>query len=204
MYCGVPEEDPDKLVALVLAGGMSSRMGKDKGLLERDGLPWVIHTSKLCASVNLSVFHSISISQSEQYQSILSVDTIIIDAVDVKGPLAGLLSFYIQYPDTDVLLLPCDMVRLEKSVLDELIHAYETLSVGHDIIVFQHEDGAVEPMPGVYTKEALKKLYWLYAAGELKKHSLKYCIEISNSEFILINPEQNNLFVNANTPEDLI
>lgn len=204
MYCGVPEEDPDKLVSLVLAGGLSSRMGKDKGMLEHNGQPWVLQTAALCSSVNLSVFYSINASQKEQYLPLLSVEDTIIDSVDVKGPLAGLLSFYIQYPNTDVLLLPCDMIQLEKSVLEELIQSYETLSIGHDIIVFQHGDGTIEPMPGIYTKEALKKLYWLYAAGELKKHSLKYCIEISNSDFIYIQPEMEKLFMNANTPEDII
>ncbi len=204
MYCGVPEEDPDKLVALILAGGQSSRMGKDKGTLEYDGKPWIVKAADLCASVKLSVFYSINPSQQEQYRSFLSVEKIIVDAIDVKGPLAGLLSFYIQHPETDVLLLPCDMIQLDKTVLEKLIQSYEISSIGHDIIVFRYEDETIEPMPGIYTKEALKKLYWLYAAGELKKHSLKYCIEISNSDFLLIEPEQMKIFKNANTPEDLV
>ena len=203
MYCGVPEEDPDKLVALVLAGGLSSRMGKDKGMLEINGQPWVLQATDLCKEANLTVFYSINTSQTEQYQSFLSVENIIIDSVDVKGPLAGLLSFYIQNPEKDVLVLPCDMIQLNTSVLNELIHAYEIVSIGHDIIVFQHADGTIEPMPGIYTKEALKKLYWLFAAGELNKHSLKHCIEISNSEFLMIAPEQEKYFMNANTPDDI-
>lgn len=204
MYCGVPEEDPDKLVALILAGGQSSRMGKDKGTLKYNGQPWIMKAAELCKSVNLSVFYSINPSQLEQYRPFLSVEKIIIDNVGVKGPLAGLLSFYIQHPETDVLLLPCDMIQLDKAVLENLIQSYEISSIGHDIIVFRYEDGTIEPMPGIYTKEALKKLYWLYAAGELKKHSLKHCIEISNSYFLLIEPEQMNIFKNANTPEDLV
>lgn len=204
MYCGVPEEDPDKLVALILAGGLSSRMGQDKGMLESHGKPWVLQTANVCKAVNLSVFYSINTFQKEQYQTFLSVENIIIDSVDVKGPLAGLLSFYMQRPHADVLLLPCDMIKLNTLVLNELIRAYEIMSIGHDIIVFQHPDGTIEPMPGIYTKEALKKLYWLFTAGELKKHSLKHCIEISNSELLIIRPDYEKSFMNANTPDDIL
>lgn len=203
MYCGVPEEDPDKLMALVLSGGKSSRMGKDKGTLELNGEYWAQHAGNLCASLNLSVVHSIQASQMEIYASFLDSNSLLIDAVDVKGPLAGLLSFYLKYPSADVLLLPCDMIRLDKKILSELVDVYELICVGHDILVYQHADGTIEPMPGIYTSEALKKIYWLFAAGELNKFSMKHCIEISNSFFIPIEEDKEVYFKNANTPEDI-
>lgn len=203
MYCGVPEEDPDKLMALVLSGGKSARMGKDKGTLDLNGERWVEHAGNLCASLNLSVIHSIQSSQVETYAAFLDAESLLIDSVDVKGPLAGLLSFYLKYPSTDVLLLPCDMIQLDKKILSELVEAYEDISVGHDILVYQHADGTIEPMPGIYTSEALKKIYWLFAAGELTKFSMKHCIEISNSFFIPIEKGDEIYFTNANTPEDI-
>lgn len=203
MYCGVPEEDPNKLVALILAGGMSSRMGKDKGTLELNGQRWVDYIAGCCSKINLTAFYSINVNQTEEYMSFLPSENILVDAVDVKGPLAGLFSFYLAYPDTDVLLLPCDMIQLNETVLQELIDAYDTIQIGHDILVYQHADESIEPMPGIYTSEALKKLYWLFVSGALKKHSLKYCIDISNSFFLPIHKEQESFFINANTPEDL-
>lgn len=203
MYCGVPEEDPDKLMALVLSGGKSSRMGKDKGTLDLNGEHWAQHAGNLCAALNLSVVHSIQSSQQETYAAFLDPESLIIDAVDVKGPLAGLLSFYLKYPSTDVLLLPCDMIQLDKKILIELVDAYEQISIGHDILVYQHANGTIEPMPGIYTSEALKKIYWLFAAGELSKFSMKHCIEISNSFFIPIEEGNESFFKNANVPEDI-
>ena len=203
MYCGVPEEDPDKLMALVLSGGKSSRMGKDKGTLDLNGESWTMHASKLCSTLNLSVVHSIQAAQQETYAAFLDSESLLIDSIDVKGPLAGLLSFYLKYPSTDVLLLPCDMIQLDKKILSELTDAYEQIRIGHDILVYQHADGVIEPMPGIYTSESLRKIYWLFVAGELTKYSMKHCIEISNSFFIPIAKEDEIYFKNANTPEDL-
>jgi molybdopterin-guanine dinucleotide biosynthesis protein A len=203
MYCGVPEEDTDKLMALVLSGGKSSRMGQDKGTLDLNGERWVQHAANLCTSLNLSVIHSIQSAQIEIYKTFLDQDALLVDALDVKGPLAGLLSFYLKYPSSDVLLLPCDMIQLNAKILSDLVDAYEQISIGHDILVYQYADGTIEPMPGIYTSEALRKLYWLFAAGELNKFSLKHAIEISNSFFIPIKEADQSFFKNANTPEDI-
>ncbi|HSY62368.1 MAG TPA: molybdenum cofactor guanylyltransferase [Cytophaga sp.] len=203
MYCGVPEEDPGKLMALVLSGGKSSRMGKDKGTLDLNGERWVQHAGNLCSALNLSVVYSVQTSQIDTYAAFLQSESLLIDAVDVKGPLAGLLSFYLKYPSTDVLLLPCDMIQLDKKILTELVEVYEYISIGHDILIYQHADGTIEPMPGIYTSEALRKIYWLFAAGELTKFSLKYCIEISNSFLLPIKEIDEIYFTNANTPEDI-
>jgi molybdopterin-guanine dinucleotide biosynthesis protein A len=177
MYCGVPEEDPEKLMALVLTGGNSSNKVIDK---ENDESR-ILHTTNLCTAAKLSVFYSVKSSLAEQYKSILPVEKIILDEVNVKGALAGLLSFYLKYPNADVLLLPCDSIELTKQIIEELMATYETLSIGHDIIVYQHTDEFIDPIPGIYTAEALKKIYWLFASGELKNHSLTYCINISNT-----------------------
>lgn len=203
MYCGVPEEDPDKLMALVLSGGKSIRMGSDKGTLKINDERWVQRASNLCASLNLSVLHSIQKNQEDLYATFLNPSSLIVDTVDVKGPLAGLLSFYLKYPNSDVLLLPCDMILLNGKILLELIAAYEHIQIGHDIIVYQHENGTIEPMPGIYTSEALRKIYWLFASGGLTKYSLKHSIEISNSFYIPIIKEDECYFDNVNTQEDL-
>lgn len=203
MYCGVPEKDPDKLVGLIVSGGQSLRMGADKGSLEINGERWVERASRLCTAEKLPVYCSINTSQYNQYLNFLAEESIVTDALDIKGPLAGLLSFYLKYPNTDVLLLPCDMIHLDRKIISELITTYETVSIGHDILVYQHADEAVEPMPGIYTSEALRKIYWLYASGALGKFSLKHCIEISNTYFIPVKKEDASLFKNANTPEDL-
>ncbi len=203
MYCGVPEEDPDKLVALILSGGQSSRMGTDKGSIQLNGERWVERASSVCKSVGLSVYYSINAEQHQQYLDFLTEDVLIVDVLNLKGPLAGLLSFYLKYPTTDVLLLPCDMIHLDKMILSDLIDTSETMRIGHDIIVYQYANEIIEPMPGIYTSEALRKIYWLFLSGDLAKFSLKYCIEISNSFFIPIKKDSENLFKNVNSPEDI-
>jgi len=99
--------------------------------------------------------------------------------------------------------LPCDMIQLNSKLLSELIDTYDQISIGHDILVYQHQDGAIEPMPGIYTSEALRKIYWLFASGELIKYSLKHSIEISNSFFIPIEKKDEACFNNANTQDDI-
>ncbi len=194
MYCGVPEQDPNRLVALILAGEIRTRVDKNIDRQLPDEHKLMERMAILSESVHLSAFYSISTYQAEYYSALFPSANIIIDSVTVKGPLAGLFSFYLKHPETDVLLLSCDMIQLNTSILKGLTDIYDTINIGHDIAVYQHGNGAVEPIPGIYTSEALKKLYWLFASNNLDKPELEYCIEISNS-FLLPIPDEQKRFL---------
>src|SRR5579872_6321749 len=93
------------LIGVVLCGGQSSRMGRDKGLIGRDGICWAVRMGRLLALSGLPVVYSIREGQESAYLTVLPDGCLIADAMDIGGPLNGLLSVRQRFPGRDLLLL---------------------------------------------------------------------------------------------------
>src|SRR6185312_9284597 len=109
-----------ELIALVLCGGESRRMGRDKGLMLKDGMPWAQYIGQRLASYG-RVFYSIHPRQREAYAAVLPADRLIVDSLDIPGPLNGLLSAHVVMPESDILLVACDMLDMDPATLDRLV-----------------------------------------------------------------------------------
>ncbi len=66
----------NKLLGAVLSGGESSRMGKDKGLLKKNGEPWFLLQIKLLVNLKLNTVLSLQKQQEKDYQN--SLRTIVV------------------------------------------------------------------------------------------------------------------------------
>src|SRR5260221_641684 len=97
--------------AVVLFSGevRDNNRGRDKGLLETAGRPWVLRIGDKLAQQHLPVVYSINDKQLSAYSAVLPAHQLVIDNGDAEGPLNGLLSVHLAYPDPDLLLLACDM-----------------------------------------------------------------------------------------------
>jgi molybdopterin-guanine dinucleotide biosynthesis protein A len=84
----------NKLLGVVLCGGESKRMGRDKGLLEKDGQSWAATIAGKLAGQGLEVIISINEQQKGPYREIFPDRTLIVDHITIKGPLNGLLSVH--------------------------------------------------------------------------------------------------------------
>ena len=113
-----------ELIALVLCGGESRRMGRDKGLMLKDGMPWAQYIGQRLASYG-RVFYSIHPRQREAYAAVLPADRLIVDSLDIPGPLNGLLSAHVVMPESDILLVACDMLDMDPATLDRLVSAWQ-------------------------------------------------------------------------------
>lgn len=104
-----------ELYGLVLAGGRSSRMGRDKALIEYRGKPQVEAARALLAEVCARAFVSCRADQPDR------PEPRIVDRYDNLGPLAGIFSAFDSHPDKAWLVIACDLPFLDRATLDHLI-----------------------------------------------------------------------------------
>jgi len=182
---------------LVLMGGASIRMGKNKALLPVGGIPIVqrvINTLEpVCVGIRLIG------NDAEPYLHLGR--SIIPDVEPNLGPLMGLYSGLLASNNELNLLLACDMPFASQSLLAHLL----TLSDGYDVIIPRTENG-LHPLYAVYRRSTC--LPAIRAA--LDSHSRRVISffdqvrvrEVGPDELQIVDPDGIS-FMNVNTPEEL-
>jgi molybdopterin-guanine dinucleotide biosynthesis protein A len=187
------------LTGIVMCGGKSSRMGTDKGLLQKNKQTWAELAYDKIKSLNIPTNVSINASQIESYQQLFNKNELIVDNVNLPGPLAGLFSAFHKLKNEDLLLLACDMTDISTNTIQNLINTYTTNKKEYDFFIFKNQEEH-EPLLGIYSHKGIQRIHDFYTGGKLKKYSMKYCIEISNTFSILLNDTQKAEFKNYNEP----
>ncbi|MFC4097985.1 NTP transferase domain-containing protein [Euzebyella saccharophila] len=182
-----------KLYGLVLAGGKSTRMGKDKGLIHYHGMPqreYVYHLlDRVCEETFMSV-------RPEQSKEIASDFQLIEDTDEYKGPFNGLLSAHKKYPEAAWLVLACDLPLIDLKSLQELIAARDPNVFATS---FAHEENPLpEPICAIWEPVALEKAKQYLDEGN-GSCPRKFLI---NSEVKLVFPQDSNVLMNANSEEE--
>ena len=164
--------------AVVLCGGESKRMGSDKGLLPIATHTWAAHAFRKLEALGIPVFVSLNKSQVNAYRQHFSEELLVIDQVDAKGPLTGLLSAHLNHPEDDLLFLACDMTEMDTGTLQHLKDSTAAFP-GYDCYVYTHED-FIEPLCAVYSSAHLKKIMGDLNSGHLSGFSLHKMIKQGN------------------------
>lgn len=182
-----------KLFGLVLAGGKSTRMGKDKGLIHYHGMPQREYLYHLLGRVCEETFMSV---RPEQSNEISDDFQLIEDADEYKGPFNGLLSAHKKYPEAAWLVLACDLPLIDLQSLQELIAARDPNVFATS---FAHADNPLpEPICAIWEPVALEKAKQ-YLDGGNGSCPRKFLI---NSEVKLVFPQDSNVLMNANSEEE--
>lgn len=142
--------------AVVLCGGESKRMGSDKGLLAIGACTWAKHAFQKLQALDIPVLVSVNETQVSAYRQHFSEELLVIDQLSAKGPLTGLLSVHLKYPEDDLLLLACDMTEMDTETLQHLKESSIAFS-GYNYYVYAHED-FMEPLCALYSSASLKKI----------------------------------------------
>src|SRR5688572_19657795 len=142
---------PAPLYGLVLAGGRSTRMQRDKAAIEyQAGETQLDVAVKLLAPRVERVFVSVRAEQSGE--SARAGYAQILDRGDVEGPIAGISAALAEHPQVAWLVLACDLPFLDAATLDKLIAARNTTS---DATAFRSShDGLPEPLCAIYEPRA--------------------------------------------------
>ena len=139
------------LYGLVLAGGRSSRMQRDKASIEyRPGETQLAAAVKLLESRVARSF--ISVRPDQRDDSTRAGFRQIVDRGGVEGPIAGISAALAEFPDAAWLVLACDLPFLGARTLDALIAARDTAA---EATAFRSShDGLPEPLCAIYEPRA--------------------------------------------------
>jgi molybdopterin-guanine dinucleotide biosynthesis protein A len=191
--------------AIILAGGLSSRFGQDKGLLQLAGKPLVRHV--LNAVVNVVDEKIVVVSRREHVDIYLKATggcaSILVDRGSTHSPLAGALTGFEEAQGEYSLLLPCDTPLASRDSLSLLLE----LCPGRNACVPRWPNGYVEPLQAVYrTEPALEASKVALCAGKLNVQAMLdrlQCVRyVSTLVLQQLDPELRTFF-NVNTPLDL-
>ena len=179
----------------VAAGGLSSRMGRDKGLLELDGRTLVEHVIRALSTVVGSV--AILSNSSEYGRFGLPV---IADTYRDVGPLEAIRTALASSGTPIVVLCACDTPFVTPRLFEFLLDR----SAGFDAVVPLDEKGMLEPLCAIYSREALAPATELILSGRRKVSELFERVRTRTVPFgeLCHLPGAENFFRNINTPED--
>jgi molybdopterin-guanine dinucleotide biosynthesis protein A len=181
------------IYALVLAGGHSKRMQKDKAALVYHGrsqLEWAVsfvqpHVERVFVSVRPDQTNDPVRAHFEQ----------IVDTVENLGPIAGIMAAQAKYPEVAWLVLACDLPFLDESTLTTLIAARDPQRLAtafrssHDVLP--------EPLCTIYEPASRQAILAHIASG--KNCPRKFLI---NSDVQLLDEPNPHALDNVNTPDE--
>jgi molybdopterin-guanine dinucleotide biosynthesis protein A len=149
------------VTAIVLAGGRSSRFGRDKLAEPIDGRPLLDHA---IASVRDLAAEILVVAAPDADPVLPEGATLVHDPVAFEGPLAGLLAGLRAATEPVVLVVGGDMPSLVGAVLVSMLVALDT-SRGEAVAL--HHEGRIRPLPLVLRRDAaLATAERLFAGGE--------------------------------------
>ncbi|TRZ43271.1 molybdenum cofactor guanylyltransferase [Robertkochia solimangrovi] len=183
----------DKIYGLILSGGKSTRMGKDKGKLEYHGKPHREYLYELLDKFCDRTFLSI---REDQVATISSAFETITDQDIFRGPFNGILSAHEIYPDVAWLVLACDLPLVDEEAIRQLIESRAKEKFATSFAV----SGSDLPEPMC----TLWEVGGLQAAGDYLNEGNGSCPRkfLIKNEIKLIHPKDDRVLMNANSLED--
>lgn len=184
------ESPKPKLKGLILAGGKSTRMGEDKGLLNYHGKPQREYLFELLTTLGVATFLS---CRTEQEDSIMQPT--ISDKFTGLGPFGAILSAFQDDPNAAWLVVACDLPFANEEAVNQLIKARDTSKTG--TAFFNSETNFPDPLFTIYEPKTYATMLQYLALGYSCPRKV-----LINSETKIIQPLDASILQNINTPEE--
>ncbi|MGH7230696.1 MAG: molybdenum cofactor guanylyltransferase [Nitrospiraceae bacterium] len=188
-----------EITGVLLAGGKSRRMGRDKRFLDFGGRTLV----ERGLIVFEQLFSEILLVVAEPTPQLSKFGhRVITDVVPDCGSLGGLYTGLSYASHPRVFAAACDMPFLDPAVIT-LLAAFDREA---DVVIPQLATG-LQPMHAIYSKDCLPRLKLMMSAGNLRLHELAGIAELSvqvvpEEQIRSIDPRFLS-FINVNRPADL-
>lgn len=174
------------LKGLVLCGGYSTRMGKDKSLIDYHGQAQYQWAHQLLSNLGLETY--LSCRQEQQYD----LPSISDQFLNI-GPLGGILSAMHQHPNTAFLTIAIDQPYLKPSTLHKLIQ--ERQAFVHATCFIHPDNQEPEPLCCIY-EPSFKEL--AFSSLAQNQTSPKQLLQSLNIKKVL--PDSEDELSNINQP----
>lgn len=180
-----------KITAIILAGGKSSRMGKDKGSLILNGSSFLHRIIEIVKPITNNII-IVSNSPDHDVKGYKRVN----DLIENSGPLAGLYSGLFHSTTPFNIVLSCDIPFLRTSILELLIN-----QIDDDTDVVQIESHSkTMPLIAIYKKECMNLCLKLLNTGERR---LRVAVKQFKTKNIPLDPSFDRYISNVNTIQEL-
>lgn len=191
------------MLGIVLCGGLSSRMGSDKGLLNYEEKSWAELASSKLSVLSIPVKISVNERQLAAYEQVIAPSFLIPDnpTLTIHGPLLGVLSAHLAAPDQDLFVVACDLALMDSKLIFALYDQY--LHNTTDAVFLYTNDGEPEPLCAIYKSGTLKTVLQLYYSNQLSRHSMKFVLGQFEIWTQPLQEEEKRYFTNFNTPTSL-
>ncbi|MFO7596582.1 MAG: molybdenum cofactor guanylyltransferase [Desulfocurvibacter africanus] len=184
-----------QLAGVVLAGGKSSRLGRDKARILFEGQDLLSRTAGLLRSVTPEVWvigrdpadHGLSLPWR-------------LDDIPGRGPVGGIITA-LRALNRPCLVLSCDLPFIERDYLERLMEARAVCAQPMLMTTYgQVETEYIEALVAIYEPEALPVLESAVVRGE---HKLSRIVPREHRCQVPYSQEQALPFFNINYPADL-
>jgi molybdopterin-guanine dinucleotide biosynthesis protein A len=182
--------------AALMAGGKSTRMGRDKCLIQINGIPMWQRQLDLLLAVSPEVF----VTAPDRPYWLPENVRWIPDAVLDKGPIGGLAAALAQALNNQVLILAADMPAMSSAFLKKLAG----MAAQDSGIVPQIGEG-YEPLCAIYPREALPVVrdQLLVKRDYSLQTLIRLLIQRGLMQNFYVSDSEAGLFRNLNFPSDI-
>ncbi len=180
------------LIGLVLGGGKSRRMGRDKAAIAYHGKPQIVHAWELLRGAGLEAYVSCRADQNEAegFRGLPQIQDRFLDF----GPMGGILSALLFNRETAFLALACDLPFLDAEALSALIAARDPSKIA---TTYLSPEGLPEPLCAIYEPAAYPALLGFVGQGV---HCPRKAL--IRSDILGLQPPSVQALANVNRPEE--
>jgi molybdopterin-guanine dinucleotide biosynthesis protein A len=183
----------EPIYGLILAGGASKRMHRDKAALQYQGKTQLERAFELAGRHVDRVFVSLRADQTSDPAR--ARRPMIVDSIEGEGPIVGIRSALAAHPEVAWLVLACDLPFLSDAAIEELLRRRDPSALA--TAYKSAHDGLPEPLCAIWEPAAARPLADYQAAGSdcPRKFLIRHCAH-------LIDLPDPRALDNVNTPEE--
>ena len=181
------------LHGLILAGGLSTRMGQDKSALDYHGKPQVAHCHDILSQFCEHVF--VSTRADQEAEGVHAGYNRIPDSFVGMGPIGGILSALRTDPSSAWLALACDLPFVTDATIDTLLQHRNPFKLATAFL--SAHDGFPEPLCAIYEPKSVHRLMAFLARGYQCPRKV-----LINSDTQLIEAPRDGALDNVNEPHE--